>query len=154
MDIYIIIHRLSLHQVLPIIWRKTQLFSWLKIIFLSSQPNIYCGYSKEPSQCDGPFEHQNTAQKFCLTGHIMMGKFSCFCCRLLTFSKINFFKKFFQNTNSECQMVSIQIRTNVVCPELDPNCLHCLSADDKSRHSLLLKHKYILVLKIVSAAYF
>ena len=26
----------------------------------------------------------------------MLGNFSCFCCRLLTFYKINFFKKFFQ----------------------------------------------------------
>ena len=26
----------------------------------------------------------------------MLGNFSCFCCRLLTFFKINFFKKFFQ----------------------------------------------------------
>ena len=26
----------------------------------------------------------------------MMGNFSCFCCRLLTFFKINFFNKFFQ----------------------------------------------------------
>ena len=26
----------------------------------------------------------------------MLGNFSCFCCRLLTFFKFNFFKKFFQ----------------------------------------------------------
>ena len=26
----------------------------------------------------------------------MLGNFPCFCCRLLTFYKINFFKKFFQ----------------------------------------------------------
>ena len=28
--------------------------------------------------------------------HCMLGSFSCFCCRQLTFYQINFFKKFFQ----------------------------------------------------------
>ena len=32
----------------------------------------------------------------------MLGNFSCFCCRLLTFFKINFFQKFFQE---HCQSV-------------------------------------------------
>ena len=43
----------------------------------------------------------------------MMGNFSYFCCRLLTFFKINFFKKFFQKYY-QCQTVWIQIRTNLL----------------------------------------
>ena len=59
----------------------------------------------------------------------MLGNFSCFRCSLLTFSKVIFFKKFFQ-----CQTVWIQIRTdNSVGPALGSNCLQWLSADDKSR---------------------
>ena len=42
---------------------------------------------------------------------VMLGNFSCFCCRLLTFLKINFFKKFFQE-QTNCQTVLIQIRTD------------------------------------------
>ena len=29
-----------------------------KNVFLFLNQSIYCGYSKEPSQCDGSFEHQ------------------------------------------------------------------------------------------------
>ena len=54
----------------------------------------------------------------------MLGNFLCFCCRLLTFFRINFFKRFFQE----------QIRGSNdldpdqdVCPDLGPNCLQRLS---------------------------
>ena len=30
-----------------------------KISFLFLNRNIHCGYSKEPSECEGSFEHQN-----------------------------------------------------------------------------------------------
>ena len=46
----------------------------------------------------------------------MLGNFSCFCCRLLPFLKINFFKKKKKRsgTLSECQTVWIQIRSDVL----------------------------------------
>ena len=43
------------------------------------------------------------------------------CCCLLTFFKINFFKKFCQERRSECQTVWIQIQN--VGPDLDSNFL-------------------------------
>ena len=42
----------------------------------------------------------------------MLGNFSCFSCRLLTFFKINFFQKFLSGTLSECETLLIQIRTD------------------------------------------
>ena len=35
----------------------------MKLIFLLLNQNICCGYSKEPSQRDGSFEHKNTGLK-------------------------------------------------------------------------------------------
>ena len=46
-----------------------------------------------------------------------------------TFFK-NIFKKNLSGTLSECQTVWIQIRTDAVGPDLGPNCLQRLSADD------------------------
>ena len=43
----------------------------------------------------------------------MLGNFSCFCCCLLTFFKINF-QKILSRTLSECQTVWIQIRTDIM----------------------------------------
>ena len=47
--------------------------------------------------------------------------FSCFCCYLLTFFKIDFFKKFFQEY--------YQSGKHSVGPDLGPNCLQRLSAE-------------------------
>ena len=45
----------------------------------------------------------------------MLGKFTCFCCYLLTFFKIYFFKNLFlTETLSEGQKIWIQIRTNIL----------------------------------------
>ena len=53
---------------------------------------------------------------------------------LLTFIKISFLKKFFMEYHhDQCQMVWIQIRSGNVVPDLGPNCLQRLSADNKSR---------------------
>ena len=42
----------------------------------------------------------------------MLGNFSRFCCRLLTFFLNEFFRKILSGTPSECQTVWIQIRTD------------------------------------------
>ena len=55
----------------------------------------------------------------------MLGNFSYFCCRLLTFCKSNYFKKFFQETNG--------LDPDQVLIQQSPNCLQRLSADEKSR---------------------
>ena len=47
----------------------------------------------------------------------MLGNFSCFCCRLLTFFKINL-KKFLSGTLSGCQTFWIQIRTNIMSVQI------------------------------------
>ena len=44
----------------------------------------------------------------------MLGNFSCFWCRLLTFFKTNFFEKILSVTLSKCQTVWIHIRTDVL----------------------------------------
>ena len=56
----------------------------------------------------------------------MLGNFSCFCCCLLTFFKIHFFKKYFVNTFK----VSIDLGLD---QDLGQNCLQRPSADDKSQ---------------------
>ena len=43
----------------------------------------------------------------------MLGNFSCLCCRLLTFQNY-FFQKILSGALSECQMVWIQIRTDIL----------------------------------------
>ena len=63
----------------------------------------------------------------------MLGNFSCFCCRLLTFYKINFLKKNFRNTFRVSNNLDPDQDRHSVGPDLDPNCLQRLSADDKSR---------------------
>ena len=50
--------------------------------------------------------HQNLVLTFC-----MLGNFSCFCCRLLTFQNVLFSKTSFRNTIN-VQTVWIQIRTD------------------------------------------
>ena len=44
----------------------------------------------------------------------MLGNSLCFCCHMLTFFKVNFFKKIFQEHLPECQTISIQIRTDIL----------------------------------------
>ena len=44
------------------------------------------------------------------------------------------YKTILPGTLPECQTVWIQIMTDSVGPDLGPNCLQRLSADDKSRH--------------------
>ena len=66
----------------------------------------------------------------------MLGNFSCFLCRLLTFFQSQLFQKILSGTLSGCQTVWTQIRTDILSvssdgPDLGPNCLQRLSADDK-----------------------
>ena len=44
----------------------------------------------------------------------MVGDFACFCCHLLTFSKITFFQNILSGTLSQCQTVWIQIMTDIL----------------------------------------
>ena len=72
-------------------------------------------------------KHHSSSSIACLT-LCLLGNFSCLCCCLLTFFKINFFKKIISGTLSECQTVWIQFG-----PNLGPNCLQKISAEHKSR---------------------
>ena len=66
--------------------------------------------------------------------------FHSFCCRLLTFFKINFFKKKKSGTLSECQEHYIRVSKgedpeldrHSVGPDVGPICLQRLSDDGKS----------------------
>ena len=62
----------------------------------------------------------------------MLGNFSCFCCRLLTFFKITFPKKSFRNSTRVSNGLDPDQDRHSVGPDLGPNCLPRLSADDKS----------------------
>ena len=63
-----------------------------------------------------------------------LGNFSCFWCRLLTFLKINFLKNSFRNTIRVSNSLNPDQDRHFVGPDLGPNCLQRLSADDKSHH--------------------
>ena len=64
----------------------------------------------------------------------MLGNFSCFCCRLLTFSKLSFSKNCEDHYQSIKQFGPRSGPTFCsVGPDLGPNCLQRLSADDESR---------------------
>ena len=55
------------------------------------------------------------------------------CCRLLTFFKINVFKKFYQEHYSSIKQLGSRSGPMFhVGPDLGPNCLQRISAEDKS----------------------
>ena len=59
----------------------------------------------------------------------MLGNFSCFYCRLLTFQKLTFFLEFFQE---HYQTVwSHDQDRHSVGPDLGPSCLQRLTADEE-----------------------
>ena len=60
-------------------------------------------------------------------------KFFMLFCRLLIFFKINFFEKFFQEYHQSVKHSGSKSGRHYVGPDLDPNCLQRLSADDTSR---------------------
>ena len=63
----------------------------------------------------------------------MLGNFSCFCFHLLTFfSKLTFSKASFRNTIRVSNSLDPDQDQHIVGPDLGPNCLQRLSADDKS----------------------
>ena len=113
------IYLLSLHKVLPIIWKKTQLFA--------SRAN-----------------------------------FLAFAAVCWLFSKINF-QKIISEHYQSVKLFGTRSGPRKSCPGLGPNCcIGYLSRLQKSQIALIMKklqelfikHKYILVLKIMSAAYF
>ena len=61
----------------------------------------------------------------------MHGNFSCFCYRLLTFFIINFFKKISHEHYQSAKPFRSRSGPTFVGPDLGPNCLQMLSADDK-----------------------
>ena len=69
----------------------------------------------------------------------MLGIFSCFCCRLLTFLNIAFFQKFLSGTLSECQTDTMRVSIcldpdkgqHSVSPDLFPKYLRRFTAEDK-----------------------
>ena len=66
----------------------------------------------------------------------MLGNFSCFCCRLLIFSKLTFSKSSFRHTITVSNSLDPDQDRHSVGPDLNPNCLRRLSADDKARKEL------------------
>ena len=72
----------------------------------------------------------------------MLGNFSCFCCRLLTFFKISFCEKKFGNTTRVSNGLDPDQDESFVSYDLGPSHLQRLSADDK--RLLLLRKERIL----------
>ena len=61
----------------------------------------------------------------------MLSNFSSFCCRMLTFFQNQLFQKILSGTLSECETVLDQDQDRQkVGPDLGPNCLQRLSAED------------------------
>ena len=71
-------------------------------------PLLYYIAKSTKIPCAGSLCHVRYGLTLC-----MQDNFSCFCGRLLSFVKINFFKKNLSGTLSKCQTVWIQIRTDV-----------------------------------------
>ena len=63
----------------------------------------------------------------------MLGNFACFFCRLLIFSKSIFLKNYFRNTIRVSNSLDSDQDRHSVGPDLDPNCLQSLSANDTRR---------------------
>ena len=61
--------------------------------------------------------------------------FMFFFCRLLIFSKSMFLKNSFRNTNRVSNILDPDQAGHFVGPDLGPNCLQGLSADDTSRQN-------------------
>ena len=59
----------------------------------------------------------------------------CFFCRLLIFFKINLLEKFFQDNIRVSNRFDLDQVRHLVGPDLGPNCLQKLSADDTRRQS-------------------
>ena len=75
----------------------------------------------------------------------MLGNFSWICCCLLTFSKLTCLKDSFGNTIRVATSLDPDQDRHTVSPDLGPNCLQTLSADDKSCHySLARRVKFIV----------
>ena len=73
-------------------------------------------------------------------------------CRLLSFFRITFFEKFFQEYHQCQNSLDLDQAQRFVGPDLGPNCLQKLSAEDKeliillfnpSLHNLFLDHDII-----------
>ena len=64
----------------------------------------------------------------------MLGNFSCYCCHLLTFSKLTFSKNSFRHTFRVSNSFDPDQDRHSVGPDLGPNCLQMSSANDKTRH--------------------
>ena len=63
----------------------------------------------------------------------IFSNFTCFFCLLDFFSKDTFFQNIILGITSECQAAWIQIRPqHFVVPDLGPNCLQWLSADEET----------------------
>ena len=67
----------------------------------------------------------------------LLGNFTCFFfCRLLIFSKTTFSKNSFRNAIRVSKSLDPDQARCFVGPDLGPNCLQKLSADDTSRYSV------------------
>ena len=67
----------------------------------------------------------------------MLGNFACYfviCGFFFLFFLIIFFKKIFQEYHQSVKQFESRSGIHFVGPDLGPNCLKRLSADDKSRH--------------------
>ena len=61
-----------------------------------------------------------------------ISSFSCFCCRLLTFSKLTFSKNSFRNTIRVSNSLDQDQDRDSVGSDLVANCMQRLKADNKS----------------------
>ena len=82
--------------------------------------------------CVGLFESGRFTQVLLLSVLLlcMLYNFSCFCCRLLTFFKINFFQKILPGT--EYQTVRVQIRMDILLLLIGVQTVNVISGRQKS----------------------
>ena len=71
---------------------------------------------------------RGVSNKHCLLTFFIFG------CLLIFFSKFIFFKNFFQEYHQSVKQFGSRLGRHFVGPDLGPNCLQKLSADDHRRH--------------------
>ena len=112
---------------LPSMGTRGRLWPKLAIMALSSG-KLICSYGQ-----DSPWSDCCCGLFVCLLTHCMLGNFSCFWWRLLTYFKINFFKKLFYEYFLSVKQLDPDQDRHSVGPDLGPNCLQIVSAHGKSR---------------------
>ena len=119
---------------------------WRLLYIRDKHQNLICWLNNHFIQSKVKMQHKIFSWRISLT-LCMLDNFSCFSCGLLTFSKLISSKDSFRKTIRVSNNIDPDQDRHYVGPDLGPNCLHRLPADDKSS---LARKEYIIIILPVS----